>query len=79
MPQFTLLIESATLLHAKHKCVIQASSLEELIAGINQSLNLEQPTLLIEMYDQEFEDFVGKLMLCVCLLRRIYDITVFQL
>jgi hypothetical protein len=58
MPAFTFLIESA-LLHAKHKCSVEASTLAELISAINMSLNLEQPTLLIEVYDKEFESFVG--------------------
>ena len=56
---FLLLIESNTLLKAKHKCRVNASSLEELTAGIIQSLNLDQPDLIIELYDKDFEEFIA--------------------
>jgi hypothetical protein len=57
---FTLLVESAELLQTKHKCTVVASTLEELKEALIKSLNLGLPSLVIEIYDKEFEEFVGK-------------------
>ena len=56
---YLLLIESDTLLKAKHKCMINTTSLEELTEGICESLKLDQPDLLIEMYDKDFEEWIA--------------------
>ena len=57
--RFTLLVESDDLLESKHKCTVDASSLEELVDALVKSLQLSHRALIIEIYDKEFDEFVG--------------------
>ena len=59
MTKFTLLVESEELLESKHKCIIDANSLEEVIDGLVKSLRLDEQDLIIQIYDQEFEEYVA--------------------
>jgi hypothetical protein len=57
---FTLLVESAQLLQAKHKCVVVAGSLEELVAELIVSLDLPCNGLELEMFDSDSKDYKGR-------------------
>jgi SHAQKYF class myb-like DNA-binding protein len=59
MTKFTLLVESEELLESKHKCIIHANSLEEVVDGLVKSLRLDEQDLIIQIYDQEFEEYVA--------------------
>jgi SHAQKYF class myb-like DNA-binding protein len=54
---FTLLVESAQLLEAKHKCVVVAGSLEEVVAELIVSLDLPCNELKLEMLDSDSKEY----------------------
>jgi hypothetical protein len=58
---YKCLVES-DLLDSKHKCNITAVTLDEFVAKLVTSLGLPIPTehLSFEVYDKEFEEFVGE-------------------
>ena len=57
---FTLLVESAQLLEAKHKCVVVAGSLEEVVAELIVSLDLPCNGLKLEMLDSDSKEYKGR-------------------
>jgi hypothetical protein len=61
MVSYKCLVESE-LLDSKHKCTITASTLEEFMEALVSSLDMKVPTeqLSFEVYDKEFEEFVGE-------------------
>jgi hypothetical protein len=57
---YKCLVES-DLLASKHKCSITASTLEEFVGALVSSLDLKIPReqMKFEVYDKEFEEYVG--------------------
>ena len=57
---FTFLVEGAELLQCKRKCIVHASTLGELKDSLIKQLDLASvPALYVEIYDKEFEEYVG--------------------
>ena len=56
--KYTLLVEGEGLLEAKHKCVVDVSSLSELkaavLADLGLSENLTENDVLMELFDTDF-------------------------
>ena len=55
--KFTLLIESDSLLEAKHKCIVDATNFVELKTALIKDLDISIPEneLLMELFDSDFE------------------------